>query len=87
MGHVNDFVHDSFWHSKGILGHDFVDKQLKILGQEEKIYRGTGDFDNIFYFHPKETNTTFTFPNRDMKTQYVHAQDMISKQDVMLRLN
>ena len=71
MGHVNDFVHDSFWRSKGILRHDFADKQLKVLELEEKVYHGTNDFDNIFYFHPKETNTTFTFPNKDMKTSEV----------------
>ena len=48
MGHVNDFVHDSFWRSKGILRHDFADKQLKVLELEEKVYHGTNDFDNIF---------------------------------------
>lgn len=79
MGHLNDFSYDSYWHAKGVLGHDFADKQLQILGQDEKIYRSTGNFNNIFYFHPKETNTTFSFPNKEMQTRFVHAQDMISK--------
>ena len=79
MGHVNDFIHDSFWHSKGLTGHDFADKQLQIIGQEEKIYRGTEDFNNIFHFQPAKRTTSFTFPNKNMETRYVHAQSMISK--------
>ena len=79
MGHVNDFSHDSLWHSKGKMGHDFADKQLQIVGQEETIYRGTRDFDNIFYFNPQQTNTSFTFPNKNMETRFVHAQNMISR--------
>ena len=79
MGHVNDFNHDSLWHSKGFKGHDFADKQLQILGKDEKIYRNAGKFNNIFYFHPSKQTTSFTFPNKNMETRYVHAQNMISK--------
>ena len=50
MGHVNDGLYNSYWHAKGIQGHDFADKQLNIIGKNEKISRQTADFNNIFYF-------------------------------------
>ena len=79
MGHVNDGSYDSYWHSKGIKGHDFADNQLSILGIDEKVNRTGRHFNNIFYFHPKETNTSFVFPNKDMQTRFVHAHNLISK--------
>ena len=79
MGHVNDFNHDSIWNSKGFIGYDFADKQLQILGNGEKIYRSAGKFNNIFYFQPSKNTTSFTFPNENMETRYVHAKKMISK--------
>ena len=79
MGHANDFLKDSFIHVKGISGHDFADKQLEILGEDIKIYRGTKDFDSIFYFHPNETTVKYAFPNQNMESRYVYINDMLSK--------
>ena len=80
MGHANHHRgHDSFWEAKGIVNHDFADKQLELLGQDLKIYRGTNDFKNIFHFNPHENQTKFAFPNQDMETRYVYVNNIVNK--------
>lgn len=80
IGHANHHRgHDSFWEAKGLNGFDFADKQLEILGQDIKIYRGTDDFKNIFRFNPEQNTTRFAFPNQDMETRYVYVNDIIDK--------
>ena len=80
MGHANHHRgHDSFWEAKGIINHDFADKQLEFLGQDIKIYRGTNDFKNIFHFSPEQNSAKFAFPNQDMETRYVYVNNIVNK--------
>ena len=80
MGHANHHRgHDSFWEAKGIKDHDFADKQLEILGQDIKIYRGTNDFKNIFHFNPGQESVKFVFPNRDMEARFVYVNNVVNK--------
>ena len=80
MGHANHLRgHDSYWEAKGVTNHDFADKQLEILGQDIKIYRGTNDFKNIFHFNPQNDSTRFVFPNQDMETRYVYVNNIVNK--------
>ena len=79
MGHANNFRgHDSFWEAKGVVNHDFADKQLEVLGQDIKIYRGT-DFKNILQFNPENNLTKFAFPNQDMETRFIYVKNIVSK--------
>ena len=78
MGHANhDRGFDSFWEAKGVKNHDFADKQLEILGQDIKIFRGTGDFKNIFHFNPEHNTTKFAFPNKDMETRFIYVKNIL----------
>ena len=80
MGHANHHRgNDSYWEAKGIKNHDFADKQLELLGQDIKIYRGTNDFKNIFHFNPGQESVKFAFPNQDMETRYVYVNNIVSK--------
>lgn len=80
MGHANHLRgHDSYWEAKGIQNHDFADKQLELLGQDIKIYRGTNDFKNIFHFNPQENPTRFAFPNQDMETRFVYVNNIVNR--------
>ena len=80
MGHANHLRgHDSYWEAKGIQNHDFADKQLELLGQDMKIFRGTNDFKNIFHFSPQNNSTRFVFPNQDMETRYVYVKNVVNR--------
>lgn len=80
MGHANHYRgHDSYWEAKGVVNQDFADKQLEILGQDIKIYRGTNDFKNIFYFNPENNSVKFAFPNQDKETRFVYVKDIVNK--------
>lgn len=83
MGHINQHRGlDSFWHAKGCQKHDFVDKQLEILGTEERI---AGNTDGIFARNLIEeplygTESKYGFPTIDGETRFVYPQGMV---DVM----
>ena len=80
MGHANHHRgHDSFWEAKGIKQHDFADKQLEILGEDMKIYRGAGNFYNIFHFNPDESQRKFAIPNQDLETRFVYIKGILNK--------
>ncbi len=80
MGHANHHRgHDSFWEAQGVTNQDFADKQLEILGQDIKIFRGTKDFKNIFHFNPAQSSTKFAFPNQNMETRFVYVNDIVNK--------
>lgn len=80
LGHANHHRGcDSYWEAKGVINHDFADKQLEILGQDIKIYRGTNDFKNIFHFNPQRSTTKFAFPNQNMETRYVYVKSIVDK--------
>ena len=80
MGHANHHRgHDSFWEARGVKNQDFADKQLELLGQDLKIYRGTNDFKNIFHFSPEQNSAKFAFPNQDMETRYVYVNNIVNK--------
>ena len=80
MGHANHFRgHDSFWEAKGIVNQDFADKQLDVLGQDIKIYRGTNDFKNIFQFMPDNNPAKFAFPNQDRETRFIYVKNIVNK--------
>ena len=80
MGHANHFRgHDSFWEAKGLINQDFADKQLDILGQDIKIYRGTSDFKNIFQFNPDNNSAKFAFPNQDRETRFIYVNDIVNR--------
>lgn len=82
MGHANHFTGiDSFWHSKGLTGHAFADKQLEVLNCAEKIYKGRHDskLSNIFYQHGAHSPSKFIFPNSEGEVRYVHSKGIIDK--------
>ena len=80
MGHANHYRgHDSFWEAKGVKSADFADKQLELLGQDIKIYRGTNDFKNIFHFKPEQESVKFAFPNQNMETRYAYVNNIVDK--------
>ena len=82
MGHANHFTGiDSLWHSKGFLGQDFTDKQLKILNTTEKIYRGRVEakLNNIFCQKDVHSSSKYIFPNAEGEVRYVHTKGMIDK--------
>ena len=84
MGHANHFMgKDSYWNAKGIFGQNFADKQLEIIKNTEKIYRGTtsngSSLDNIFSKYVTQSPTKFVFPNAEGEVRYVYAKGMVDK--------
>ena len=84
MGNVNHHRGlDSYWHSKGVHKREFVDKQLEILGSEERIYKG-GINDGIISRNLIEkpiagTDAKFCFPTEKYEVRYVYPQGMIDR--------
>ena len=84
MGHSNHFIgKDSYWNAKGLLGEDFADKQLEIIKNSEKIYRGAtsnnSGLDNIFSKYVTKAPAKFGFPNAEGEVRYIYAKGMIDK--------
>ena len=79
MGHVNHHRGlDSYWHSKGLKGTDFANKQLELLGCDEKVYpyRAGIAGRNIIEVSLEGTGSKFSFPNESREIRYVYTQDM-----------
>ena len=82
MGHINHHRGlDSFWHSKGLNGTDFANKQLEILGAEEKIYPNISGLSgrNIIEFPVDGTGAKFRIPTENREIRYIYPQKMIDK--------
>ena len=82
MGHVNHHIGlDSFWHSKGLNGTDFANKQLEIIGAEEKIFpQNRGLYGrNLIEFPVDGTGAKFRFATENGEIRYVYPQNMIDK--------
>lgn len=80
MGHANHHRgHDSFWEAKGVNGFDFADKQLELLGSDNKIFREAGKFYNILHFNPEISTTKYAFPNHNGETRYVYVNNIVNK--------
>ena len=82
MGHINHHRGlDSYWHSKGIKGYDFANKQLEILGSEEKIYPKINGLygRNLIEFPVDGTSTKFRFATENGEIRYIYPQNIIDK--------
>jgi len=82
MGHASHFIgEDSYWHSKGLIGKDFANKQLEILNSTEKIYgdRRDSKLSNIFCNYVTKSPSKFVFPNTDAEVRFILAKGMIDK--------
>jgi len=82
MGHINHHRGlDSYWHSKGLKGHEFANKQLEILGIKEKIYSRIVGFSgrNIIEFPVEGSGARFKFPTENREIRYIYTQNMIDK--------
>ena len=80
MGHANHHLGlDSYWNSKGLKGSDFANKQLEILGLNEKIYRNSCGQRNIIEFPVKNTSNKYAFANENGEVRYVYIQNLIDR--------
>lgn len=84
MGHANRLAgQDSYFQSKGIVKHDFADKQLEILSSGEKVYRSShvkgSNLNNILLLSEKKSPSQFVFPNLKGEARFVNAKKLIDK--------
>ena len=82
MGHVNHHIGlDSYWHSKGLKGADFANKQLELLGSDEKIYPNISGHSgrNLIEIPIEGMSAKFRFPTTEREVRYVYPQGMIDK--------
>jgi len=80
MGHANHHIGlDNYWNSKGLNGYDYADKQLEILGLNEKIYRNSRGQRNIIEFPTQNTSSKYAFANENGEVRYAYIQSLIDR--------